>query len=79
MSIQSIPVWSTKTGKKHILTINQPYRSFPTLTGPGNPIRMLPTLRLDDGRPIKTVAIGTYQDQWSDEQFLTSQPANAAA
>ena len=79
MTIQSIPVWSTRTGKKHILTIDQPFRRYPSLNGPGELVPLLPTLRLDDGRPIKSVAPGIYQDQWSDEQFVTSKPADAAA
>ena len=79
MTIQTIPVWSTATGKRHVLTINQPYRRYPTLSGGNDPVPMLATLRLEDGRPLSTVSIGTYQDQWSDEQFSTSRPVGAAA
>lgn len=78
MPTQNVTVWSNKTGRRHTVAIYEPMRDASSMDGIGH-FRGLARITLDDGRPLNRPAIGVFKDQWSDEEFSTSKPAEAVA
>lgn len=76
MTTQMFSVWSALDGKQHRVTLLQPDPGSSDLgvTPAGAP--GVSTLTLDDGRVLRTLGDGRYQDASSDEQFSTSPPSD---
>lgn len=75
MSTQTFSVWSALDGTKHRVTLLQPDIGSSDLGAAPTVAPGVSTLTLDDGRALRTLGDGRYQDLSSDEQFSTSAPS----